>query len=53
MLQKISMNFLFIKETWKNLTQLFSTANQNIWIISERSCDRSNDAENSAFKSQE
>ncbi len=47
--------FYSSKEPEKNSTQLSSTENQNISMISEGSCDTedwSKDAENSALKSQ-
>ncbi len=68
MLQKIyisdkccSSELYIIKETWTKwysavfniIINVFSAANQNIRIISERSCDWSNDAKKSALKSQE
>ncbi len=57
----VLLNFLFTKETWKQfysavfniiLKNVFCESNKNIRIISEGSCDESDYAKNSAFKSQ-
>ncbi len=48
-------NFLYscFQHNNNNNKLFFLSANQNIRMISEGSCDRSNDAENSALKSEE